>query len=97
MLDPQTRQKLQTKFQEVKPQLKTKFSGVTDQDLDTGLRLSRLLADRLDQRVRITATCIEILVGDATEALLQLRLDLLELGLELLPGLRIEHGNLLML
>ena len=34
MLDPQTRQKLQTKFQQVKPQLKQRFSGVTDQDLD---------------------------------------------------------------
>jgi hypothetical protein len=34
MLDPQTRQQLQTKFQQVKPQLKQRFSGVTDQDLD---------------------------------------------------------------
>jgi uncharacterized protein YjbJ (UPF0337 family) len=34
MLDPQTRQQLQTKYQQVKPQLKQRFSGVTDQDLD---------------------------------------------------------------
>jgi uncharacterized protein YjbJ (UPF0337 family) len=34
MLDPQTRQQLQTKFQQVKPQLKQRFTGVTDQDLD---------------------------------------------------------------
>ena len=34
MLDPQTRQQFQTKFQQVKPQLKQRFSGVTDQDLD---------------------------------------------------------------
>ena len=34
MLDPKTRQQLQTKFQQVKPQLKQRFSGVTDQDLD---------------------------------------------------------------
>ena len=34
MLDPQTRQQLQTKFPQVKPQLKQHFSGVTDQDLD---------------------------------------------------------------
>ena len=27
-------QQLQTKFQQVKPQLKQRFSGVTDQDLD---------------------------------------------------------------
>jgi uncharacterized protein YjbJ (UPF0337 family) len=35
MLDPQTRQQLQTKFHQVRPQLKQRFSGVTDQDLDT--------------------------------------------------------------
>jgi hypothetical protein len=34
MLDPQTRQQFQTKYQQVKPQLKRRFSGVTDQDLD---------------------------------------------------------------
>ena len=34
MLDPQTRQQFQTKYQQVKPQLKQRFSGVTDQDLD---------------------------------------------------------------
>ena len=34
MLDPQTRQQLQTKFQQIKPQLKQRFSGVTDQELD---------------------------------------------------------------
>jgi hypothetical protein len=36
MLDQQTRQQLQTKFQQIKPQLKGQFSGVTDQDLDAG-------------------------------------------------------------
>ena len=36
MLDPQTRQQLQTKFQEIKPQLKGQFSGLSDQDLDVG-------------------------------------------------------------
>ena len=34
MLDPQTRQQLQTKFPKVKPQLKQRFNGVTDQDLE---------------------------------------------------------------
>jgi hypothetical protein len=34
MLDPQTRQQLQTKYNQVKPQLKKHFSGVTDQELD---------------------------------------------------------------
>jgi uncharacterized protein YjbJ (UPF0337 family) len=35
MLDPQTRQELQTKFQQIKPQLKGQWSNLTDQDLDT--------------------------------------------------------------
>ena len=34
MLDQQTRQQLQTKFQQIKPQLKSQFSGLTDQDWD---------------------------------------------------------------
>jgi hypothetical protein len=34
MLDPQTRQQLQAKFQQVKPQLMQRFSGLTDKDLD---------------------------------------------------------------
>jgi len=36
MLDPQTRQQLQQKFQEIKPQLKGQFTGLSDQDLDVG-------------------------------------------------------------
>ena len=36
MLDQQTRQELQSKFQQIKPQLKGQFSGLTDQDLDVG-------------------------------------------------------------
>jgi hypothetical protein len=36
MLDPQTRQQLQSKFQQIKPQLKGQFSGLSDQDLDVG-------------------------------------------------------------
>src|SRR5436309_11978649 len=66
-----------------------------DLRLDARRRLARLLADRRDQLVRVGPPRIEVLVGDTAEALLQLRLDLLELGLELLPGLRIEHGYLL--
>ena len=34
MLDPQTRQELQTKFQQIKPQLKGQWNSLTDQDLD---------------------------------------------------------------
>ena len=36
MLDTQTRQQLQQKFQEIKPQLKGQFTGLSDQDLDVG-------------------------------------------------------------
>jgi hypothetical protein len=36
MLDPQTRQQLQTKFQQIKPQLKGQFSGLSDQDWEVG-------------------------------------------------------------
>ena len=36
MLDTQTRQQLQTKFQQIKPQLKGQFTGLSDQDLDVG-------------------------------------------------------------
>jgi hypothetical protein len=36
MLDQQTRQQLQSKFQQIKPQLKGQFSGLSDQDLDVG-------------------------------------------------------------
>jgi uncharacterized protein YjbJ (UPF0337 family) len=32
MLDQQTKQKFQEKFEQIKPQLKQQFSGLTDQD-----------------------------------------------------------------
>jgi hypothetical protein len=38
MLDQQTRQQLQTKFDQIKPQLKGQFSGLSDQDFETGKR-----------------------------------------------------------
>jgi uncharacterized protein YjbJ (UPF0337 family) len=34
MLDQQTRTQISAKFQQIKPQLKQHFSGVTDQDLE---------------------------------------------------------------
>ena len=50
MLDPQTRQQLQTKFQQVKPQLKQRFNGVTDQDLDYAKSDPDLLITTISQK-----------------------------------------------
>jgi hypothetical protein len=50
MLDPQTRQQLQTKFQQVKPQLKQHFDGVTDKDLDVGQYDPDRLISAISQR-----------------------------------------------
>ena len=69
MLDPQTRQQLQTKFQQVKPQLKQRFSGVTDQDLDAGQNDPDTLIQTISQKTgqpeaRVEAE-IRSLVGSA--------------------------------
>ena len=69
MLDPQTRQQLQTKFQQVKPQLKQKFSGVTDQDLDAWRNDPDTLINTISQKTgqptaRVEAE-IRSLVGSA--------------------------------
>jgi hypothetical protein len=69
MLDPQTRQQLQTKFQEVKPQLKQKFSGVTDQDLDAGRSDPDYLITTISQKTGTPQARVEAeirsLVGSA--------------------------------
>ena len=69
MLDPQTRQQLQTKFQQVKPQLKSKFSGVTDQDLETGRYDPDQLITTISQKTGQPTTRVEAeirsLVGSA--------------------------------
>jgi hypothetical protein len=69
MLDPQTRQQLQTKFQQVKPQLKNKFSGVTDQDLDAGRNDPDWLISTISQKTGQTESRVEAeirtLVGSA--------------------------------
>jgi hypothetical protein len=59
MLDPQTRQQLQTKFQQVKPQLKSKFSGVTDQDLETGRYDPDVLITTISQKTGQPTTRVE--------------------------------------
>jgi hypothetical protein len=50
MLDPQTRQQLQTKFQQIKPQLKGQFSGLTDQDWDAGRSDPDTLIDTISRK-----------------------------------------------
>jgi len=69
MLDPQTRQQLQSKFQQVKPQLKQRFSGVTDQDLDIGRNDPDALITTISQKTGQPAARVEAeirsLVGSA--------------------------------
>ena len=69
MLDPQTRQQLQTKFQQVKPQLKQHFSGVTDQDLDYARsdpdRLITTISQKTGQPTARVEQEIRTLVGSA--------------------------------
>jgi hypothetical protein len=50
MLDQQTRQQLQSKFQQIKPQLKGQFSGLTDQDLEVGQNDPDTLIDTISQK-----------------------------------------------
>lgn len=50
MLDQQTRQQLQSKFQQIKPQLKGQFSGLTDQDLEVGRNDPDTLIDTISQK-----------------------------------------------
>jgi hypothetical protein len=50
LLDPQTRQQLQTKFQQIKPQLKGQFSGLTDQDWDAAKNDPDTLIDTISRK-----------------------------------------------
>jgi hypothetical protein len=50
MLDPQTRQQLQNKFQQIKPQLKGQFSGLSDQDWDAGKNDPDTLIDTISRK-----------------------------------------------
>jgi len=47
MLDQQTRQQLQTDFQQYKPQLKGQFSGLSDQDWETARQDPDTLIDTI--------------------------------------------------
>ena len=50
MLDQQTRQQLQSKFQQIKPQLKGQFSGLSDQDWETGKNDPDTLVDTISRK-----------------------------------------------
>ena len=50
MLDQQTRQQLQSKFQQIKPQLKGQFSGLSDQDWDAGRSDPDMLIDTISRK-----------------------------------------------
>lgn len=50
MLDPQTRQQLQQKFHQIKPQLKGQFSGLSDQDLNAGQNDPDTLIDTISRK-----------------------------------------------
>lgn len=69
MLDPQTRQQLQTKFQQIKPQLKQRFTGLTDQDLEAVKTDPDLLITTISQKTGQPADRVESqirsLVGSA--------------------------------
>ena len=50
MLDTQTRQQLQQKFQQIQPQLKGQFSGLSDQDWETGKDDPDTLIDTISRK-----------------------------------------------
>jgi hypothetical protein len=50
MLDQQTRQQLQSKFEQIKPQLKGQFSGLSDQDWDVGSRDPDTLVETISRK-----------------------------------------------
>ena len=50
MLDQQTKQQLQAKFQQIKPQLKGQFSGLSDQDWDAARNDPDTLIDTISRK-----------------------------------------------
>jgi hypothetical protein len=59
MLDQQTRQQLQSKFQQIKPQLKGQFSGLTDQDLEIGWKDPDTLIDTISRKTGQSREAVE--------------------------------------
>ena len=50
MLDPQTRQQLQTKFQQIQPQLKAQYSNLSEQDWNAGRNDPDTLIDTISRK-----------------------------------------------
>jgi hypothetical protein len=50
MLDQQTRQQLQTKFQQIKPQLKSQYSNLSDQDWDSARNDPDMLIETISRK-----------------------------------------------
>jgi hypothetical protein len=59
MLDQQTRQQLQSKFQQIKPQLKQRFSDVSDQDWEMASSDPDRLIDTICQKTGQTRDQVE--------------------------------------
>ena len=59
MLDEQTRTQLTKKFQQIKPQLKQHFSGLTDEDLQRGQGDPASLIMLISQRTGRDETQVE--------------------------------------
>jgi hypothetical protein len=59
MLDQQTRQQLQTKFQQIKPQLKQRFSGLSDQDWDYAQSDPDMLIETISNKTGQDRTAVE--------------------------------------
>ena len=64
MLDQQTRQQLQTKFQQIKPQLKQRFSGLTDQDWEYAQSDPDILVDTISQKTGQDRMAVEQTLRD---------------------------------
>ena len=59
MLDQQTKQQLQTKFDQIKPQLKQRYTGLSDQDWETAKRDPDVLVRTISQKTGMPQERIE--------------------------------------
>ena len=71
MLDQQTKQQLQTKFDQIKPQLKQRYSGLTDQDWETVKRDPDVLIRTISQKTgmpqeRVETEIVSLVGGKST-------------------------------
>ena len=59
MLDQQTKQQLQTKFDQIKPQLKQRYTGLSDQDWETVKRDPDVLVRTISQKTGVPEQRVE--------------------------------------